>query len=226
MARVKTFVNGGTLLPTDLNSIQDDYAAQIAAAIAGAQPLDSDLTSIAALTTTAFGRSVLTQADAAAVRTLISALQSGGVGAIGTTDIANSAVTPGKRSSANYATTTGAGTLSTPAGTGNVNCLSCSFTSTGRPVLVVWSCDYYNANSGNTTLTGSIGAMLDATTFLGVGMRTIWAPYISGQGPRYSKTGVGIIVPSAASHSYGLYVQTNVGSAMTFENGEISAIEL
>jgi hypothetical protein len=35
------------------------------------QPLDSDLTSIAALSTTSFGRGVLTQADAAALRTYI-----------------------------------------------------------------------------------------------------------------------------------------------------------
>lgn len=41
--------------------------------ITDAQPLDSDLTSIAALTTTAFGRSLLTQADAAATRTTIGA---------------------------------------------------------------------------------------------------------------------------------------------------------
>lgn len=41
-----------------------------AAAASSYQPLDSDLTAIAALTTTTFGRSVLTQADAAAARTL------------------------------------------------------------------------------------------------------------------------------------------------------------
>jgi hypothetical protein len=34
------------------------------------QPLDADLTAIAALATTAFGRGVLTLADAAALRTL------------------------------------------------------------------------------------------------------------------------------------------------------------
>ncbi|HTJ77939.1 MAG TPA: hypothetical protein VL357_03010 [Rariglobus sp.] len=39
--------------------------------ITDAQPLDSDLTSIAALTTTTFGRSLLTQADAAATRTTL-----------------------------------------------------------------------------------------------------------------------------------------------------------
>jgi hypothetical protein len=41
--------------------------------ISDAQPLDSDLTAIAALSTTAFGRSVLTQADGPAIRTLIGA---------------------------------------------------------------------------------------------------------------------------------------------------------
>jgi hypothetical protein len=40
-------------------------AAAQAAAIAASQPLDSDLTAIAALTTTAFGRAFLTQVDAA-----------------------------------------------------------------------------------------------------------------------------------------------------------------
>lgn len=38
------------------------------------QPADSDLTAIAALTTTAFGRSLLTQADGVAVRSLIGAV--------------------------------------------------------------------------------------------------------------------------------------------------------
>lgn len=46
-------------------------AAAQAAAIAASQPLDSDLTAIAALTTTSFGRSFLDRADAAAGRTLL-----------------------------------------------------------------------------------------------------------------------------------------------------------
>lgn len=41
-----------------------------AAAIAASQPVDSDLTAIAALSTTSYGRSVLTQADATALRSL------------------------------------------------------------------------------------------------------------------------------------------------------------
>lgn len=47
-----------------------DAAGAAAAAQAASQPLDSDLTAIAALSTTSFGRSVLTQSDAAALRTL------------------------------------------------------------------------------------------------------------------------------------------------------------
>jgi hypothetical protein len=51
-----------------------NYAATITGLLAGKQPLDSDLTAIAALTTTGFGRSFLALADAAAARTLIGAV--------------------------------------------------------------------------------------------------------------------------------------------------------
>lgn len=47
-----------------------DPAGAAAAAQAASQPADSDLTAIAALTTTAFGRSLLEAANAAALRTL------------------------------------------------------------------------------------------------------------------------------------------------------------
>lgn len=47
----------------------------LAAAEAAAQPLDADLTAIAALSTTEFGRALLTMANAAAVRTVIEAQQ-------------------------------------------------------------------------------------------------------------------------------------------------------
>lgn len=43
----------------------------LASALSGKQPLDSDLTAIAALGTTTFGRSLLTQADAAAAQTTL-----------------------------------------------------------------------------------------------------------------------------------------------------------
>jgi hypothetical protein len=50
-----------------------DAAGAAASAQAASQPLDSDLTAIAALATTSFGRSLLTAADAAAARTLTGA---------------------------------------------------------------------------------------------------------------------------------------------------------
>jgi hypothetical protein len=53
------------------------------AALGSYQPLDSDLTSIAALTTMAFGRSLLTQADAVATRTTLGAGTVTGVTAAG-----------------------------------------------------------------------------------------------------------------------------------------------
>ena len=61
-------VSGSNTGDQDLSSY-----ATTAAVAAGYQPLDADLTSIAALTTTSFGRSLLTQADAAAARTTLGA---------------------------------------------------------------------------------------------------------------------------------------------------------
>jgi Repeat of unknown function (DUF5907) len=58
--------NGIVALTSDLSPY-----ATTAAVAAGYQPLDADLTAIAALSTTTFGRSLLTQADAAATRTTI-----------------------------------------------------------------------------------------------------------------------------------------------------------
>lgn len=65
-AQVKTRLN-----LTGTNSGDQDLSsyATTAAVAAGYQPLDSDLTAIAALTTTSFGRALLALADAAALRT-------------------------------------------------------------------------------------------------------------------------------------------------------------
>ncbi|BBF70181.1 hypothetical protein [Sphingomonas bisphenolicum] len=66
--------------PATLNEISElaaalgndpNYATTIAAALGGKQPLDSDLTAIAALSTTTWGRALLTLADAAALRSLL-----------------------------------------------------------------------------------------------------------------------------------------------------------
>lgn len=55
-----------------------NFASTITTALAGKQPLDSDLTAIAALTTTTFGRALLTAADAVDLRTSIGANLLGG----------------------------------------------------------------------------------------------------------------------------------------------------
>lgn len=58
-------------LGTMATASSSDYLSS-AAAIAAYQPLDSDLTAIAALTTTSYGRALLALADAAAARTALS----------------------------------------------------------------------------------------------------------------------------------------------------------
>ena len=63
------------LTATQVRSLLSVYTStQVDALLANYQPVDSDLTAIAALTTTSFGRSLLTQADAAATRTTIDAV--------------------------------------------------------------------------------------------------------------------------------------------------------
>ncbi|MBS0661374.1 MAG: hypothetical protein JSR82_24440 [Verrucomicrobia bacterium] len=61
--------------------VEADIPVEIArvSALAGYQPVDSDLTAIAALATTTFGRSLLTSADAAALRALTGIEGSGSV---------------------------------------------------------------------------------------------------------------------------------------------------
>lgn len=60
--------------------IDESSVAALEAALAGKQPLDSDLTSIAALATNSFGRELLTKSSAAAVRTYIEAASAGSSG--------------------------------------------------------------------------------------------------------------------------------------------------
>lgn len=64
--------HNGTNFVNVLGTSHFDVAGAAAAAQAASQPLDSDLTSIAALTTTAYGRSFLTLANQAALMALIS----------------------------------------------------------------------------------------------------------------------------------------------------------
>lgn len=63
--------HNGTNFVNVLGTTHFEVAGAVAAAAASYQPVDSDLTAIAALSTTTFGRSLLTQADAAATITTL-----------------------------------------------------------------------------------------------------------------------------------------------------------
>ena len=65
--------HNGSLFVNALGTTYFDAAGSAAAAQAASQPLDSDLTSIAALSTTAYGRGFLTLADQAATMALLAA---------------------------------------------------------------------------------------------------------------------------------------------------------
>lgn len=87
------FTPTGTISASDVQAavaeVATDYLAAIAALSSVYQPLDSDLSAIAALATVAFGRSLLTLADAAALRTLA------GLGTIATQNANNVTITGG-----------------------------------------------------------------------------------------------------------------------------------
>lgn len=76
-AAIDALLDGAPAALNTLNelaaAIADDasFAASVTTALAGRQPLNSNLTDIAALTTTTFGRSLLALVDAAAARTAL-----------------------------------------------------------------------------------------------------------------------------------------------------------
>ncbi len=88
-AEVRAYIEAGTG-----SGITEAEAKTLIAA--EAQPKDSDLTAIAALATTEFGRSLLTLANAAAGRTALEAQKTLGAGDVTATMLATSAVEEGK----------------------------------------------------------------------------------------------------------------------------------
>lgn len=108
-----------------------DFTGTMTTALAGKQPLDSDLTAIAALATTSFGRALLTLADAAAGLTAF------GVGTLGTQAASAVAITGGTIAGL----TSLQKALETPA----------SASATGVQGQIAWDADYvYICTATNT----------------------------------------------------------------------------
>lgn len=134
-------------------------AAQ-AAAIAASQPVDSDLTAIAALSTTAFGRSLLALADAAAGRT-----------ALGLGTAATAAATAFDAAGAAAA----AQAASQPVDSDLTAIAALSTTSYGRAFLAL-----ADAAAGRTALGLGTAATTDSTAYAPVATPGAVARYISG----------------------------------------------
>lgn len=153
-----------------------DASGAAAAAQAADQPVDSDLTAIAALTTTSYGRSILTAADASAARTAL------GEGNIDNTSDANKPVSTAQQTALNLkagavtrtvvktaaynaavgdlvvcdTATTGAFAVTLPTAPANKSVITVKHILQGGSLAVTVTCggsDVFNKAGGSTSLT-------------------------------------------------------------------------
>ncbi len=134
----------------------DEFVGAFTGTASGNQPLDSDLTAIAALTTTSFGRSLLTPADAAAARTILG-VGTGSGDALTTNPLSQFAATTSAQL---------AGVISDETGSGSL-VFSVSPTFTGAPLAPTAS------NGTNTT-------QVATTAFVAAGFQPTFSTQAAG----------------------------------------------
>lgn len=158
------------------DAIGDDanFAATVTNALATKQPLDADLTAIAALSTTAYGRGLLALADAAALRSAAAlgtlATQSGtfsgtssgtntgdqdlsGLASrLNTTAVKTANYTAGLWDLVRADTSGGSFTVTLPAASGGKGMVAVKLTTAGNTLnLALTGTDHFNTSSGPTT---------------------------------------------------------------------------
>jgi len=177
------------------------------ATAAGYQPLDSDLTAIAALSTTTFGRSCLTLADAAALRTLA------GLGTLATLNSAPAGTLTGNTLASGiiHSSLTDVGTL-TSLGVAGVVSSGTAFYAGGLSISPLSSSLYYA--KGNM-VAGSYGAFYENTGGAGTAYAAVF----------YSAGSVGSISFNTTSTTYSTAsdgrLKTNIRDYLVSDAGRI-----
>lgn len=150
--QAKVGVNGSAV-----TSSHDYKIAALETALAGYQPLDSDLTAIAALSTTSYGRAFLTLANQAALMALLSAASDTASGVV---ELATSAETITGTDAARAVTPAGAAAAYQPLDSDLTAIAALSTTSFGRALLALADAAALRTAAGVGTIsTQSAGAV-------------------------------------------------------------------
>lgn len=235
-ATTVTFSPTGTVAATDVQAAIAEVATDAAAdatskanaAAAASQPLDSDLTAIAALTTTSTGRSLLAGADAAALRTILAlgtaAITNTGTGA-GNTILGNDSRLTDSRTPTTHASTHAAGggdaiTITEAQVTNLVADLAAKMSSaTFGPEdhgYLAWA--YDPAAGANTGTIIGTGGQLQLVRLKTAGTQSITSATVEVTVAGGSLTNVGFALYSAAGARLTSSINANGATAAAFQS--------